>query len=50
MEVPTTRADVKLWFPMDDLIELVSSCELHIPEETGTKKVAVGVVNAIDRT
>jgi len=35
---------------MDDLTEPVNSCELHIAEGTGTKKVAVGVVNAIDWT
>jgi len=35
---------------VDDLTERVNSCELHIPEGTGTKKVAVGVVNAIDQT
>jgi len=48
-EVPTTQADAKLRFPVDDLTEPVNSCELHIPEGTGTKKVAVGVVNAINR-
>jgi len=35
---------------VDDLTELVNSCDLHILEGTGTKKVVVGVVNAIDRT
>jgi len=35
---------------MDDLIDPVNSCELHILEGTRTKKVAVGVVNAINRT
>jgi len=50
MEVPTAQADVKLRFPMDDLIVPVNSCELHIPKGTRTKKVAVGVVKAIDRT
>jgi hypothetical protein len=35
---------------VDDLTELVTSCELHILEGTGTKKVAVGVVNPIDWT
>jgi len=49
-EVPTAQANAKLRFPVDDLIELVNSCELHIPERTGTKKVAIGVVNAIDQT
>jgi len=33
---------------VDDLTELVNSCELHILEGIGTKKVAIGVVNAID--
>ena len=41
---------MKLRFPVDDLIEPLNSCELHISEGTETKKVAVGVVNAIDRT
>jgi len=49
-EVPTIQADAKLRFPVDDLIEPVTSCELHIPEGTGTKKVVVGVVNPINRT
>ena len=51
IELPTAQADAKLRFPVDDLIEPVNSCELHINilEGTGTKKVAVGVVNAIDR-
>ena len=35
---------------MDDLTEPVTSCELYIPEATEMKKVAVGVVNPIDRT
>jgi len=35
---------------MDDLTEQVNSCELHIPEGTGMKKLVVSVVNAIDRT
>jgi len=34
---------------VDDLTEPVNSCELHILEGTGTKKVVVSVVNAIDR-
>ena len=41
---------MKLRFPVDDLIEPVTSCELHIPEGIKTKKVVVGVVNPIDRT
>jgi hypothetical protein len=48
-EVPTVQADAKLRFSMDDLTEPVTSCELHILEGTGTKKVAVSVVNPIDR-
>ena len=35
---------------MDALTQPVNSCELQIREETEMKKVAVGVVNAIDRT
>jgi len=49
IDVPNPQANVKLRFPVDDLTEPVNSCKLHIPEETGMKKVAVGVVNAINR-
>jgi len=50
MEVPTVQADAKLRFPVDDLTEPVTSCELYILEGTRTKKVVVGVVSPIDRT
>jgi len=49
IEVPIIQANVKLRFPMDDLIEPMTSSELHILEGTETKKVAIGVLNPIDR-
>jgi len=30
--------------------EAFTTCELHVPDENATKKVAIGVVNPIDRT
>jgi len=50
MEVPTIQDDTKLHFPMDDVTEAFTTCELHIPNGNVTKKVAIRVVNPIDRT
>ena len=49
MELPDAIKDAKLRFPMDDVTEPFTSCELHIPKDDGTVKVAIGVVNPIDR-
>lgn len=49
-EVPTIQDDTKLHFPMDDVTEVFTTCELHVPDGNATKKVAIGVVNPIDRT
>ena len=49
-EVPTIQDDMKLHFPVDDVIEAFTTCELHVPDGNATKKVAIGVVNPIDRT
>ena len=49
-EVPTIQDDSKLRFPVDDVKQPFTTCELHIPDGNATKKVAVGVVNPIDRT
>ena len=50
MEVPTIQDDMKLHFSVDDVIKALTTCELHVPDENATKKVAIGVVNPIDRT
>ena len=49
-EVPTIQDDTKLHFPMDDVTEAFTTCELHVPDGNATKKVAISVVNPIDRT
>ena len=35
---------------MDDVTEAFTTCELHVPDGNATKKVAIAVVNPIDRT
>jgi len=35
---------------VDDVTEAFTTCELHVPDGNATKKVAIGVVNPIDRT
>jgi len=35
---------------VDDVTEAFTTYELHIPDGNATKKVAIGVVNHIDRT
>jgi hypothetical protein len=49
-EVPTIQDDTKLHFPVDDVTEAFTTCELHVPDGNATKKVAIAVVNPIDRT
>ena len=49
-ELPDAIKDAELRFPVDDVTEPFTSCELHIPKDNGTVKVAIGVVNPIDRT
>jgi len=34
---------------MDDVTEAFTTCELHVPDGNATKKVAICVVNPIDR-
>jgi len=47
-EVPTIQDDTKLHFPVDDVTEAFTTCELHVLDGNGTKKVAIVVVNPID--
>jgi len=35
---------------MDDVTEAFTTCELHVPDGNAKKKMAIGVVNPIDRT
>jgi hypothetical protein len=50
MELPDAIKDAELCVPVDDVTKPFTSCELHIPKDNGTVKVAIGVVNPIDRT
>jgi len=50
MKVPTIQDDTKLHFPMVDVTQAFTTCELHVPDENATKKVAIAVINPIDRT
>ena len=49
-KVPTIQDDTKLHLLVDDVTEAFTTCELHVPDGNATKKVAIGVVNPIDRT
>ena len=40
--------DAALRFPVDDITEPLTSCELHIPKDNATFMVAIGVVNPVD--
>ena len=42
--------DAGLRFPVDDVTEPCTTCELHILKGNSTIKVAIGLVNPIDRT
>ena len=42
--------DAAQHFPVDDVTEPLTLCELHIPQENATVMVATGVVSPIDRT
>jgi hypothetical protein len=42
--------DAGMRFSVDDVTAPLTSCELHIPEENATVKVATGVVSPIDPT
>ena len=42
--------DSGLLFPMDNITEPLTTCELHIPQGTATVMVAIGVVSPIDPT
>ena len=37
-EVPTIQDDTKLHFPMDDVTEAFTTCELHVSDGNATKK------------
>jgi len=50
MKVLTIQDDTKLHFPMDDVTEAFTTCELHVLDGNATKKVDIGVFNPIDRT
>ena len=47
-EIPN-QGDIGLRFPVDDVTEPCTTCELHIPKGNSTIKVAIGLVNPIDR-
>jgi len=49
-EMTTIQDDVGLHFPVDDITESLTTCELHIPQGTTTVMVAVGVVTPVDPT
>jgi hypothetical protein len=49
-EMPTIQDDVGLHFPVDDITEPLTTCELHIPQGTATVMVAVAVVTPVDPT
>ena len=44
------QGDIGLRFPVDDVTQLMTSCELHIPKDNATVMVATAVVNPIDPT
>ena len=46
----TIQDNVGLHFPLDDITEPLTTCELHIPQGTATVMVAVGVVTPVDPT
>jgi hypothetical protein len=48
--MPTIQDDVGLHFPVDDITEPLTTCELHIPQGTATVMVAVAVVTPVDPT
>ena len=48
--MPTIQDDVGLHFPVDDITEPLTTCELHIPQGTATVMVVVGVVTPVDPT
>ena len=51
MELPVIQGDAGLRFPVDDITEPLTTCELHIPDGNNASiMVAVGVVSLIDRT
>ena len=50
MELPINQDDARLRFPMDDITDPLTTCELHIPKENAIVMVAIGVVSPIDHT
>ena len=48
-EIPN-QGDIGLCFPMDDITEPCTSCELHISKGNSIIKVDIGLVNPTDRT
>ena len=48
--MPTIQDDVGLHFPVDDITEPLTTCELHMPQGTATVMVAVGVATLVDPT
>jgi len=46
--MPTIQDDVGLHFPVDDITEPLTTCELHIPQGTAIVMVAVGVGTPVD--
>jgi len=48
--MPTIQDDVGLHFPVDDITEPLTTCELHIPQGTATVMVVVAVVTPVDPT
>ena len=49
-KLPVIQDDAGLRFPVDDITEPLTTCELHIPNGNNASiMVAVGVVSPIDR-
>ena len=49
VQIPN-QGDKGVRFPVDDITEPCTSCELHIPKDNSTVKVAIGIVSPIDAT
>jgi hypothetical protein len=47
-EVPLIQDDAELCFPVDDITDPLTTCELHIPEGNAIVMVAIGVISRIN--
>jgi hypothetical protein len=50
MELPINQDDAGLRFPIDDITDPLTTCELHNPKYNDTVMVAISVVSPIDYT